>query len=112
MLRISLRHFVLLTLIGPLTACGGGDAPRFPTPQVTVAQPERRDVTPFVDFTGTTRAIASAEVRAQVAGRLESMAFTRSTATRRKFDLRAASSKNSTSSFNRGRACGAPMSAT
>ena len=79
MLRISLRHFVLLPLIGALTACGGGDAPRFPTPQVTVAQPERRDVTPFVDFTGTTRAIASAEVRARVAGRLESMAFTPST---------------------------------
>jgi len=36
----------------------------------------RQDITPFVEFTGTTRSTASAEVRARVAGRLESMAFT------------------------------------
>lgn len=58
------------------TGCGGDDGPRFAAPQVTVAQPVRRDVTPFVEFTGTTRSIASAEVRARVSGRLESMAFT------------------------------------
>ncbi len=73
---VSIRLTRILPLIGALTACGGEDAPRFPAPQVTVAQPERRDVTPFVEFTGTTRSISRAEVRARVSGRLESMAFT------------------------------------
>jgi RND family efflux transporter MFP subunit len=62
-----------------IAGCGGDDGPRFAAPQVTVTQPVRQDVTPFVEFTGTTRSIASAEVRARVAGRLESMAFTPST---------------------------------
>jgi RND family efflux transporter MFP subunit len=61
----------------PIVAgCGGESGLVFPAPEVTVAQPERRDVVPFVEFSGTTRAIASAEVRARVSGRLESMAFT------------------------------------
>lgn len=77
MLRPTNSTVVLsLPLALLFTGCGGDDAPRFAAPQVTVAQPVRRDVTPFVEFTGTTRSIASAEVRARVSGRLESMAFT------------------------------------
>lgn len=77
MLRPGNSAAVLLfafTVLG--TGCGGGEGPRFAAPQVTVTQPVRQDVTPLVEFTGTTRSVASAEVRARVAGRLESMAFT------------------------------------
>jgi RND family efflux transporter MFP subunit len=59
-----------LTLFG----CGG-DEPVFQHPEVTVTTPERRAVQEFFDFTGTTRAIAYAEIRARVSGVLEEMRF-------------------------------------
>jgi RND family efflux transporter MFP subunit len=43
---------------------------------VTVAQPVQEGVTDYLEFTGTTRAFKSVEVRARVAGFLESMHFT------------------------------------
>ncbi len=59
-----------LTLFG----CGG-DEPVFQPPDVTVTTPEQRPVLEFFDFTGTTRAIAYAEIRARVSGVLEEMRF-------------------------------------
>jgi RND family efflux transporter MFP subunit len=41
-----------------------------------VATPERRDVQTYGEFTGTTRAIEEARIRARVAGTLEAMHFT------------------------------------
>jgi RND family efflux transporter MFP subunit len=77
MLRYANATVVLsLSLAVLIAGCGDDDGPRFAAPQVTVTKPVRQDVTPFVEFTGTTRSIAAAEVRARVAGRLESMAFT------------------------------------
>ncbi len=77
MLRHANATVVLsLSLAVLIAGCGGDDGPRFAAPQVTVTKPVRQDITPFVEFTGTTRSTASAEVRARVAGRLESMAFT------------------------------------
>lgn len=58
------------------SACGGGGPQGPPPPQVTVANPERRDVQTYAEFTGHTRAIEYAEVRARVAGTLEEMRFT------------------------------------
>lgn len=58
-----------------LTACGGGGAAGPPPPQVTVTKPERRDVQRFAEFTGNTRAIEYAEIRARVSGTLEEMRF-------------------------------------
>ena len=58
-----------------LTACGGGEAAGPPPPQVTVTKPERRDVQRFAEFTGNTRAIEYAEIRARVSGTLEEMRF-------------------------------------
>lgn len=46
-----------------------------PPPEVTVASPERRDVTQTIDFTGNTAAIRSAELVARVPGFLEKMLF-------------------------------------
>jgi RND family efflux transporter MFP subunit len=57
-------------------ACGGGAAEAPPPPQVTVATPERREVQTYVEFTGNTRAIEYASIRARVSGTLEEMRFT------------------------------------
>jgi multidrug efflux system membrane fusion protein len=58
-----------------LTAgCGGEEIVR-QAPEVTVAQPVIRPVQPYVDFTGTTRAVESVEIRARVGGVLEQQLF-------------------------------------
>lgn len=58
-----------------LGACGGGEQAAPPPPNVTVAQPERRDVRYFQEFPGNTRAIEFAEVRARVLGTLDEQRF-------------------------------------
>ena len=47
-----------------------------PPPKVTVAQPLQQDVTDYLEFTGTTRAVAEVDIRARVKGFLLSMHFT------------------------------------
>ena len=47
-----------------------------PPPKVTTAQPLKQKVIDYLEFTGTTRAFEQAEVRARVAGFLQSMHFT------------------------------------
>ncbi|MGC3971804.1 MAG: efflux RND transporter periplasmic adaptor subunit [Pirellulales bacterium] len=47
-----------------------------PPPKITVAKPLRQDVIDTIDFTGTTRPIATVELRARVEGYLERIAFT------------------------------------
>jgi RND family efflux transporter MFP subunit len=56
------------------TSCGGDEVVR-QAPEVTVSQPVVREVQPYVDFTGTTRAIESVEIRARVGGVLEQQLF-------------------------------------
>jgi len=56
--------------------CREAPAPATPSPpEVTVATPVTRDVTIVDEFTGTTEARRSVEVRARVQGYLEEMAF-------------------------------------
>jgi RND family efflux transporter MFP subunit len=66
---------VVLSAVAAAAACGGGDGPIRPPPEVTVAQPVVRPVQPYVDFTGTTRAVESVEIRARVGGVLERQLF-------------------------------------
>jgi len=47
-----------------------------PPPKVTVAQPLQQEVIDYLEFTGTTRAFEEVEIRARVAGFLQSMHFT------------------------------------
>jgi RND family efflux transporter MFP subunit len=47
-----------------------------PPPKVTTAQPLEQEVIDYLEFTGTTRAFEEVEVRARVAGFLQSMKFT------------------------------------
>lgn len=62
-----------------LSGCGSGEEQGPPAPEVTVSKPELRDVVFSVEFTGTTRAVESAEVRARVPGVLQRVAFEPST---------------------------------
>lgn len=56
-------------------SCGADDGPVRQPPEVTVSTPVTRPVQPFADFTGTTRAVESAEIRARVGGVLERQHF-------------------------------------
>ncbi len=56
-------------------ACGGEGGPVRQAPEVTVAQPIVRAVQSYVDFTGTTRAVESVEIRARVGGVLRQQLF-------------------------------------
>jgi RND family efflux transporter MFP subunit len=47
-----------------------------PPPKVTIAQPLQQEVTEYLEFTGTTKAFEEVEIRARVAGFLESKHFT------------------------------------
>lgn len=47
-----------------------------PPPKVTTAQPLQQEVIDYLEFTGTTRAFEEVEVRARVAGFLQSIHFT------------------------------------
>jgi gold/copper resistance efflux system membrane fusion protein len=69
------RGYLAVLAAALLTAgCGGEEIVR-QAPEVTVAQPVIRPVQPYVDFTGTARAIESVEIRARVAGVLEQQLF-------------------------------------
>ncbi|MGD8392777.1 MAG: hypothetical protein PVH74_14675, partial [Desulfobacterales bacterium] len=46
-----------------------------PAPEVTVSKPLVKDVTEYLEFTGTTRPIEEIEIRARVEGFLESVHF-------------------------------------
>ena len=46
-----------------------------PPPEVTVSQPIQKSVTEYLEFTGTTKSVGYAEIKARVSGILESMHF-------------------------------------
>ena len=55
---------------GLLAACGGGEAPEFPPPDVSVAAVVQRSVTEWDDYTGRIEAVDAVELRPRVAGYL------------------------------------------
>jgi RND family efflux transporter MFP subunit len=76
-LKYVARLLVVFTLLGTFAACDRRNeyvAP--PAPKVTVAKPLQQEVIDYLEFTGTTHAVEEIEVRARVAGFLESMHFT------------------------------------
>lgn len=46
-----------------------------PTPEVTTSQPIQKNITEYLEFTGTTQSVGHAEVKAQASGILKSMHF-------------------------------------
>jgi RND family efflux transporter MFP subunit len=69
---------LILLLVWALAACGSqsNEYVEPPPPKVTVAKPLQQEVTDYLAFTGTTHAFEEVEVRARVAGFLQSMNFT------------------------------------
>jgi len=69
-------HGVWAVLALATAGCGGGNAyvPP-PPPEVVVRNPERRAVTSYLEYTGTTRAFERVELRARVRGFLRERLF-------------------------------------
>lgn len=75
--RMILKWSPLL-LMGLLTVSGCKDKNTFqapPPPTVTVAEPQIKDVTHYAQYSGTTAAVESVEIRARVEGYLKSIHF-------------------------------------
>jgi RND family efflux transporter MFP subunit len=70
-------YVLILAALGLLAASCGGEQPAQQTqaPPVTVAQPQVRDIHNYGVFTGSSRAVESADVMARVSGTLETIAF-------------------------------------
>lgn len=65
----------LMTVVALGMGCDANEYAPPPPPSVTIAHPQVRDVTNYVEYTGTTRAVESVEVRARVKGFLLEMFF-------------------------------------
>ncbi len=80
MLRVRKKHglsTVVVALAMMLAGCGDSNTyVEPPPPAVAVATPVMQEVTDYLEFTGTTVAFDHVEVRARVAGVLESLHFT------------------------------------
>ncbi len=75
----SLKLIAIGTVAIAITGCGSDAPPPPPPPTVTVAKPQLRDVTQYAEFTGTTQANRSTNIRARVSGNLERMLYTPAT---------------------------------
>lgn len=73
------RVWVIVSIIPVFMIAGCGDGDRAflppPPPDVTVGRPLRQDVTDHLDYTATTSARESVEIRARVQGFLDKVAF-------------------------------------
>ena len=76
--QIFAQIMVISLLIWAFAACSSqsNEFVEPPPPKVTVAKPLLQEVTDYLEFTGTTYAFEEVEVRARVAGFLQSMNFT------------------------------------
>ena len=70
---ILARHAVFGTALVFLSGCSPPAQEPPPPPTVTVARPVQRDVVDHAEFTGTTKAVQTLEVRARVQGELLSV---------------------------------------
>ena len=70
-----MRRSVVATLGAVLMACDGNTYVPPPPPEVTVAQPQEREVTTYNEFSGHTTSVEAVDIRARVQGFLKSMHF-------------------------------------
>jgi RND family efflux transporter MFP subunit len=79
-LKYCARAAAILSIVWIFAACDQrNEYVEPPPPKVTVAKPLQREVTEYLEFTGTTHAFEKVEVRARVAGFLQKMHFTSGT---------------------------------
>ncbi len=74
--KLTIHQVALMFVVGLLLGCS--EQNRYiepPPPSVTVSKPVRQKVTEYLEFTGTTSSVGFVEVRARVAGELQSMHF-------------------------------------
>jgi RND family efflux transporter MFP subunit len=71
-LSLTLALYASMIMLGCERKHGGRIVP---VPEVTVSRPIMKEVTDFLEFTGTTAALQSVEIRARVEGWLESIDF-------------------------------------
>lgn len=77
-IRLRLNVLRPIALIATVGAAGCEQPNEYvapPPPDVTVAQPQQREVVDYLAFTGTTQATESVEIRARVRGFLQSVNF-------------------------------------
>ena len=76
-LKYAIRLLAVLGLLWTFAACDSkpNEYVEPPPPKVTVAQPLQQEVIEYLNFTGNTRAVEEVEIRARVAGFLQSMHF-------------------------------------
>ena len=77
----NLKNFVqavaILLIVWMFAACDQrNEYVEPPPPKVTVAKPLQQEIIDYLEFTGTTHAFEEVEMRARVAGFLQSMEFT------------------------------------
>ena len=65
----------IFSLAALVAACGGGEQPQFPPPDVSVATVVQRSVIEWDDYTGRVEAVDTVEVRPRVAGHLTGVHF-------------------------------------
>ena len=65
----------IYAIVGFIAGCDQDSYVAPPPPAVTVCQPVRQTVTNYAEFTGTTEAVESVEIRARVEGFLETVNF-------------------------------------
>jgi len=76
-LKYCARAAAILSIVWIFAACDQrNEYVEPPPPKVTVAKPLQQEVTDYLEFTGTTHAFEEVEIRARVAGFLQSMEFT------------------------------------
>ena len=76
-LKYSFQTATIFLCIWLLAACEQrNEYVEPPPPKVTVAKPLQQAITDYLEFTGTTHAFEEVEIRARVAGFLQSMEFT------------------------------------
>ena len=69
---------MLLVAAGPLVWVGCKDDKTkkvLPPPNVTVVQPQQKEITNYLEYTGTTAALESVDIRARVSGFLQKICF-------------------------------------
>jgi multidrug efflux system membrane fusion protein len=74
----AVRPSILAAALAPalaLAACGRGDPPVPPPPQVTVAAVLEREINEWDEFTGRMQAVETVEIRPRVSGQVQRVAF-------------------------------------